>query len=480
MVAVLEASTRLGVIEEKMMARNVGNEGFSVLISTGGQLVCTQRSQGELAMREDLSEDIRTSVNPQLKELIDHALSGENDVDIITVDGEQYYAAHATLETIGWTQISFASVKELTKPINKLVKDMEKSTDDMISVISKDFSKHSLLLIIGLLVLMQVAIVMASELAKRRVRPIKQMSDSVRSFVGEDLEFEMKDVYKTGDEIQNLAESFDYMSQKMKEYLNETIENTAEKERIQAEMAAATQIQKKMLPSVEPEFCGKNGYELFAQMETAKEVGGDLYDFYYLDDDRLVIMIGDVSGKGITAALFMALSKQMIKAQVLLHDGNLVEAVNEANKRLCEESADAMFVTVWIGVLTLSTGVLEFVNAGHMYAAVKRDNGEFVLEKDDHCLLMAGLDFVEYKLNRTTLKKGDVVYLYTDGVTEAHDKNEKLFGEDRLLAALNEKADASCQEIDELVRRRVSEFAGETEQYDDITTLCFKYTNMVI
>ena len=476
LVAVLEASTKLGVIEENMKTRNVGKEGFSVLISKDGQLVCSQREQGELALRDDLSEDIRTSVNPQLGEMIKHALSGAKDVDIITVDGEQFYAAHAPLETIGWTQFSFASVKEMTEPINNLVKDMEKSTDDTIKDISTDFSKHTVLLILGLLILMLIAILMASKIAKKRVRPIEQMSESVRSFVGENLEFKMQDVYKTGDEIQQLAESFDHMSTKMKEYLDEIIENTAEKERVKAEMEAATQIQKKMLPAVAPDFYGKNGYELFAKMETAKEVGGDLYDFYYLDDDRLVLMIGDVSGKGITAALFMALSKQMIKSQVLLHGGDLVEAMNEANKRLCEESVDAMFVTAWIGVLTLSTGALEFVNAGHVYAAVKRDNGEFVLEEDDHCVLMAGVDFAKYKLNRTTLNAGDVVYLYTDGVTEAHDKDDRLFGEERLLAALNEKADASCQELDETVRRRVFEFAGETEQYDDITTVCFKYT----
>ena len=476
LVAVLEASTKLGVIEENMKTRNVGKEGFSVLISKDGQLVCSQREQGELALRDDLSEDIRTSVNPQLGEMIKHALSGAKDVDIITVDGEQFYAAHAPLETIGWTQFSFASVKEMTEPINNLVKDMEKSTDDTINVITTDFSKHTVLLILGLLILMLVAILMASKIAKKRLHPIEQMSESVRSFVGENLEFKMQDVYKTGDEIQQLAESFDHMSTKMKEYLDEIIENTAEKERVKAEMEAATQIQQKMLPAVAPDFNGKNGYELFAKMETAKEVGGDLYDFYYLDDDRLVIMIGDVSGKGITAALFMALSKQMIKSQVLLHGGDLVEAMNEANKRLCEESVDAMFVTVWIGVLTLSTGALEFVNAGHVYAAVKRDNGEFVLEEDDHCVIMAGVDFAKYKLNRTTLNAGDVVYLYTDGVTEAHDKDDRLFGEERLLAALNEKADASCQKLDEIVRRRTFEFAGETEQYDDITTLCFKYT----
>ncbi len=476
LVAVLEASSGLGVIEEKLNTRNVGKKGFSVLISKDGQIVCSQRHQGELAMRPDLEEDIRKSVNPQLARVIDHSLSGANGVDIITVDGEQFYAAHSPLETVGWTQIIFASVDELNEPTNELLKEMDMSTDNMLDTISDDFRLHFVILIIALCALMAVAIITAVELAKRRVRPVRQMTDSVRSFVGEDLAFEMKDVYKTGDEIQELAESFDYMSKKMKEYLNEIVENTAEKERIHTEMTDATQIQKKMLPSIEPDFKGKNGYELYAEMVTAREVGGDLYDFYYLDEDRLVIVIGDVSGKGITAALFMALSKQMIKSQMLLHGGNLLKAVNEANKRLYEESADAMFVTVWIGVLTLSTGVLEFIDAGHMQAAVKRDSKEFVLEPDKHSVFLGGLSIAKYKLNTTTLKKGDIVYLYTDGVTEANNGDGVLFGKERMLGALNEKSDVSVEELDKTVRMRVAEFAGKEEQYDDITTLCFKYT----
>lgn len=474
-VAVLEASTALGVIEKKMAERNVGEEGFSILVSSGGQLVCSQRTDGELRMREDLSEDIRGSVNSTISQVINDALTGESNVEQVTVDGKEYLAAYAPLNTVGWTQITFASVEELSGPTNILLETMEKSNEDMLRALSRDFRIHVILLVIGLVVILQAAIIIVSLLAQRRVRPIQKMTESVMAFVGDDMDFEMSDVYRTGDEIQELAESFDVMSRRMKEYVAEIIENTAERERAQAEMEAASQIQYKMLPTIETEFHDKPGYELYAKMETAREVGGDLYDFYYLDDDHLVITIGDVSGKGITAALFMALSKQMLKAQMMIHDGDLKEAMNEANKRLCEESADAMFVTVWIGVLTLSTGVLQFVNAGHMYAAVKSGDNGFEIKEDDHCMLMGGLDFISYKVNTTTLKKGDVVYLYTDGVTEAHNNEDELFGDARFIAALDEDSDAPLEDLDNKVRLRVKEFADGAEQYDDITTVCFRY-----
>ena len=261
-------------------------------------------------------------------------------------------------------------------------------------------------------------------------------------------------------------------------YVAEIVANTAEKERTQAEMEAASQIQIKMLPLIEPDFSGRKGYELYADMKTAIQVGGDLYDFYYLDDDHLVITIGDVSGKGITAALFMALSKQMLKSQMILHGGNIREAMNAANKRLCEESADAMFVTVWLGVLTISTGVLEFVDAGHLYAAVKSEDSDFEIRRDIHCALMGGLKFIDYKVNTVTLNKGDVVYLYTDGVTEAHNDKDELFGDKRFLNALNENKDAKLEEIDKTLRKRIEEFANGVEQYDDITTIAFRYTGI--
>ena len=171
----------------------------------------------------------------------------------------------------------------------------------------------------------------------------------------------------------------------------------------------------------------------------------------------------------------MTLCKQTLKYQVLLHNTDLVSAMAEANERLTEDSVDAMFITVWIGIVTLSTGELQFVNAGHMYACIKRGNSDFVLMDDNHSMLMGAVDIDEFALNTTTLEKGDIIYLYTDGVTEANNSRGDMFGEDRLLEALNEAKDLSVEEIDDRVRTRVSEFVGDTEQSDDITTLCFEY-----
>lgn len=476
LVAVVEASSQLGKIEKMLAERNVGKYGFSVLIGRDGQLICSQRTEGELKLRDDPEEDIRNSVNPGLKQMIESGLNGENNVDIVEVDGEKYFAAHSPIKTFGGTQFSFAYVAEMTAPANTIRMIMKTSTVFVLLGIENELNNHSLRLILALLIFMIAAIFLMSSIAKKRVRPIQQMTGAVKELVSEDMDFEMKDVYRTGDEIEELAEAFGVMSGRLKEYVAEIVANTAEKEKMKAEMDAASQIQFKMLPSVDPDAQASNGYELMAAMATAKAVGGDLYDFYFLDEDKLVLLIGDVSGKGITAALFMALSKQMIKSQILLHRGDIVEAMNEANRRLCEESADAMFVTVWIGVLTLSTGQLEFVNAGHMYAAVKRGDADFVLEEDNHGLLMGALDFATYSLNTTTLQKGDILYLYTDGVTEAHNRSDELFGDDRLLAALNENKDASPKELDRIVRERIEEFCDGAEQYDDITTLCIRYT----
>ena len=174
----------------------------------------------------------------------------------------------------------------------------------------------------------------------------------------------------------------------------------------------------------------------------------------------------------------MVLCKQMIKSQMLLQGGDVVAAITESNLRLIEEATEGMFVTVWLGVVTLSTGVLEFVNAGHNYAAIRHGDGDFVIETDEHSPLVGALSFVKFNRNVMKLDVGDTLYIYTDGVTEAHNENEEMFGQKRMLEALNEGWFLSVGEIDSLVRNRVNDFCGDAEQYDDITTLVFKYTGI--
>jgi len=478
LVAVLEASTHLGVLERKLEERKVGENGFSMIVNQNGQIVCSLRTDGELSMREDPTEDIRKTINPKLTQIINHGLAGKIDIDIVEIDGDQFFAAHAPLETVHWTQVTFASLEELRAPTDKLLLTMEDSTAGMLKILGAEFKKHFLILVISLFVIMNAMIFSASLYAKRSVRPVQKMTEEVSNFFSKDMDFNMKDEYRTGDEFEKLAESFETMSVRMKEYVKEIVENASEKERLETEMEAAKKIQMKMLPKRYPDYYNKPGYELFAKMVPAVNVGGDLYDFYYLDEDHLVIMVGDVSGKGISAALFMVLCKQMIKSQMLLQGGDVVAAITESNLRLIEEATEGMFVTVWLGVVTLSTGVLEFVNAGHNYAAIRHGDGDFVIETDEHSPLVGALSFIKYSRNVMKLNVGDTLYIYTDGVTEAHNENEEMFGQKRMLEALNEGWFLSVGEIDSLVRNRVNDFCGDAEQYDDITTLVFKYTGI--
>lgn len=475
LVAVLEVSTKLDEIEEKMSERSIGSNGFSILISDEGHLVCSSKDAGELMMGNELDSDIRGSVNPQLGELLTKALSGKSGIEKVEVDSEYYYAAYAPLDTVGWTQVTFVNENEILEPVNNLNERMEETKDAMLAEISSHFGRSVLILLCILLFIMLIAMASASSLARKRVLPIRHMTKEVQDFVGQDMDFEMKDEYRTGDEIENLAKSFETMSVKMKEYVEQIVKHSAEKERFLTEMEAARDIQMKMLPRLDPDFTDKPGYEMSAKTTPARNVGGDLYDFFYLDEDHLVIMLGDVSGKGISAALFMVLCKQMIKSQMLIKGGDVVAAMKEANLRLLEEAADGMFVTVWLGVVTLSTGELNFVDAGHMYAAIRRGDGDFVIEQDKHSMLVGALSFATFKLNTIKLEEGDMIYLYTDGVTEAHNKDDEMFGEERLVEALNEGKLLPVEELDTLVRNRVAEFAKDKEQYDDITTLVFRY-----
>lgn len=473
--AVLQLSTRLDVIEQKLAERNIGKNSFSILVSDEGQLVCSPRTEGELKTREDVTEDIRSEVNSTLEEVINLALSGETGVALTEVDGELYYTGYTQLNTLGWIQLAFVSAEELHAPAQSLVNDMETLKDNMILTMRGYFRLSAIVMVLVLAAVVVVTVMTIRSVAKKRVEPVNRMTEKVRKFTDEDMQFEMEELYKTGDEIQVLAESFETMSKKMKSYVEEIVAISTEKERIDAEMKMATQIQVSMLPRNFPAFPDRPEFELYAEMVPAKNVGGDFYDFFFVDEDHLALVMADVSGKGITAALFMALSKQVLQSQLLIHGGDVVAAVTAANLKLLEESLADMFVTVWIGVLTISTGKMFFVDAGHEYPVVQRAGGSFAVEEDSHSIPIAALSFAKFNPNEMTLHPGDMLFLFTDGVTEAHNEKNELFGMDHLVAVLNENPDLPPKELDEHVRQRIAEFSGNAEQFDDITTLCFKY-----
>ncbi len=244
--------------------------------------------------------------------------------------------------------------------------------------------------------------------------------------------------------------------------------------RIDAELAFAKAIQHSALPSVFPPYPNRKEFDIWATMDTAKEVGGDFYDFYFVNEDTLAFLIADVSGKGIPAAMFMMNAKAVLKSYA--ESGLEVnKTFTLANEKLCEGNEAGMFVTAWMGLLNTKSGAVTFANAGHNPPLVKHADGSFEYLKVRAGFVLAGMEGIKYRKNELQLAPDDVIYLYTDGVTEATNSNNKLYGEDRLLDLLNAHKDATMDELCKLVKEDVFAFAGEAPQFDDITMLALRY-----
>ncbi|MFI3176037.1 MAG: PP2C family protein-serine/threonine phosphatase [Eubacteriales bacterium] len=246
-----------------------------------------------------------------------------------------------------------------------------------------------------------------------------------------------------------------------------------EKERIGAELSVATNIQTSMLPSTFPAFPTREEFDIHASMTPAKEVGGDFYDFFFTDQDHLIIVMADVSGKGVPAALFMMISKILLKnaSHSNLSPKEILELVNN---QLCEDNHAEMFVTVWLGIYEISTGNLCAVNAGHEYPAILRKDGLFELYKDQHGFVLAGMENMRYKEYTLQLNKGDKLFVYTDGVSEATNSYDELYGTDRMIQALNQHKDCNMEHILSCVKNDIDTFVGAAPQFDDITMLGFE------
>ncbi|MBR5336872.1 MAG: PP2C family protein-serine/threonine phosphatase [Lachnospiraceae bacterium] len=307
------------------------------------------------------------------------------------------------------------------------------------------------------------------------IKPIELISKEADDFVGNNTQIseKLKSVH-TGDEIETLSDSIYQMEVGINEYIDNLQKVTAEKERIGAELNVATQIQADMLPRIFPPFPDKTEFDIYATMDPAKEVGGDFYDFFLIDDDHLGMVMADVSGKGVPAALFMVIAKTLIKNRALM-GGSPSEVLAYANEQLCEGNEAELFVTVWFAILTLSTGKGVAANAGHEHPVVRRKDGEFELIQYRHSPAVATMEGIPFKEHDFELFPGDTLFVYTDGVAEATNSENVLYGYDRMLAALNRNTNSSLKELLVGLREDIDGFVGEAPQFDDITMLGLHY-----
>ncbi len=471
-IGVAGAGMYLSDIDELVSDIRIGSAGYACIVNQNGEVIFSPKEDGELMIDTENQSDLRSTENTDLGELINKVLSGENGIRMLKLDGENYYIAYAPMTTVGWGFLTVLAEDEVLRPTNELLQEMDES-----SVATKEGMRNmmraSLLALLTMLfVFCLLAAMFAFLLSRHIVKPIQQLTKTISKMDGDNLDFtwELKD---QKDETSILAGAFLDMTQKMKEYINHITEITAEKERIGAELNVATKIQADMLPKIFPAFPGQHEFDVYAQMQPAKEVGGDFYDFFMIDNDHLAIVIADVSSKGVPAALFMVIAKTLIKNHALNQEP-LNELFYKVNNQLCEGNEEGMFVTAWMGVLTVSTGSFEYINAGHN-PQLLMNNEQYDWIEANPGFVLAGMEGIPYQSATVQLKHGARIFLYTDGVTEAQNAAHELFGEDRLLESLAVHGKKPLQEMLEHVRSDIDTFAGDVEQFDDITMLVFEY-----
>ena len=446
--------------------------GFSCMLDESGRIIFSPEKEGLFSVKQEGAELSETE-HEELRMLLSDAAENGTEVRLVEVDGKDYYLAASPISTVGWSLLSVVDAEVLKQPSATLID----SYDEILEGAEEEFQKNSkqgnrwtrILLLIGSI----LALGGALTLAKRIVKPLELMTKKVAGLNGKNPLFKMDDSLRTGDEIEVLGDAFEEISLRTQEYIENIREITAEKERIGTELELATRIQADMLPNIFPPFPKRKDIDIYASMEPVKEVGGDFYDFFLMDDDHLGMVMADVSGKGVPAALFMMMTKILVNSITEMGDSPK-ETLERVNTLICQNNDEGMFVTVWLGILTISTGKIVAANAGHEYPIIRRANGQFEVYKDRHGFVIGGMENVKYREYEMTLEKGGTLFLYTDGVPEAMNTSKEMFGLDRMLEVLNRDPDADSQTLLTRMTEAVNEFAGEEPQFDDLTMLAVR------
>ena len=335
-----------------------------------------------------------------------------------------------------------------------------------------------------LILVVAAAVIAASVFLVRRVaiKPLRDLQENTCGFTEGEKGYTKENIInldlRSNDEISDLYHEIRLMQERIVDYTQDLERVTAEREHIRTELDLASQIQRSALPEISADFSERQEFVLAASMDPARWVGGDFYDFFYLDENRLALVIADVSGKGIPAALFMMSAKNKISVRAS-YGGTPAEILTDVNLQLCRNNTTHMFVTVWLGILDLRTGVISACNAGHERPAIRGEDGVFSLYRDPHGCVLGARKRSKYTDYEIKLNPGDTIFLYTDGVTEAEDVNLAFYQDFRMIEALNTPGLTGPDEIIAAMKQSIQSFANGAEQADDLTMLCLLYRGPV-
>lgn len=451
------------------------NEGdFVCIVNKNGHVVFSPKEEGTFVVEESSQAmDIRR-YSAELAAFVNAALEGPTEPTAVEVDGVSYYLCGAPASMAGWAVVNAVSKEAVDATTAEVLDRFEAVVGASQESYTRSLSNALATIIVLIIIVMALALTGSLVLSRRIVAPLALITERVKSLGGDKLSFEMDEAYRTGDEVEALAESFAKLSARTLEYVDEVTRVTAEKERVGAELSMATEIQASQLPRLFPAFPDRPEFDVYASMTPAREVGGDFYDFFMVDDDHIALVIADVSDKGVPAALFMMVSRVLIKSHLQAGESP-AEALGNVNDQLSAGNEAGLFVTVWAAVVEISTGRGVVANAGHERPVLRRAGGSYELVIYRHSPavgLMEGIPFREHDIE---LHPGDSVFVYTDGLAEATNGEGEQLGTDRMLGLLNEDVDAQPEEVLHNVQRGVDAFVGDAEQFDDLTMLCFRY-----
>lgn len=446
-------------INNSVIAMDYVNGAYAFLLDTNGKVIAAPE-----AFRDTVGNNIVTDDNARLHGIADQILSGESGIAAT----DQAYYAYAPIEGIDWILGVYFPTSVITEKTDDITAVISENTSDTAQSIQNSILLAITIFVAGFIIIVIGVYFISKVFADRVVQPLQILQKDVQMISKGNLEHRAKIIQD--DEIGELANAFNNMSASLQEYIKNLSSVMAEKERIGAELNVATQIQADMLPSIFPAFPEREEFDIYATMQPAKEVGGDFYDFFLIDDDHLAVVIADVSGKGVPAALFMVIAKTLLKNRAQMGDSP-AKVLEVVNNQLCENNKAEMFVTVWFGVMQISTGKIVAANAGHEKPIIRKADGEFEIFKDKHGFVMGGMEGMKYKEYELEIEKGGCLFVYTDGVPEATSSDSELFGMERLVQVLNEEKDAPLPDILKSVKGSIDKFVKDAPQFDDITML---------
>lgn len=472
-LGVAEIDIDLSKINESVANTKTSKDGFAFIAGNNGEMISSEDYESENFDKEPLKNP---NITESHKKLLNNMMQGETGVSTtnFSYNNKDYLTAYAPIAVSSWSLCIETPISEIEKISKDINNETVNSVTNGINVIEENISSDIKLYLMFFFILICISILLAFALSKLIAGPILNLIDGVKD-IGKG-NFDEKVAIESKDEIGQLAMAFNKMADDLKSYIEKLKKTTVEKVKLNSELNVAKTIQKDMLPCIFPKFSDQKEYDIFATMHPAKAIGGDFYDFSLIDKDHIFLVIADVSGKSISAALFMVITKTLIKNYACL--GFSPEKVFDVvNKQLCENNKAEMFVTSFIATVNLKTGEVKYCNAGHNKPLIyRKSENKFNWLNTSHGFVLAGLDTVKYKVETLTLRPGDALYLYTDGVTEAVNEKKELFSDERLIATLNNNiTETSSENALKLIKSKIDDFAGSEPQADDITMLMFKF-----